>query len=263
MSNDITRKNDTNLPMSQEFVNKLLGGIRVSRAQTPIASTEPLLRFLKDGRWVFSQADDEIQPGAILAAHPMFIQHGYVCWERKPEGSSGPNQILDEKMVPIFEDKPAIPGPINGSPCKDQRTMLMVVTNGDDKGTQLLFKTSSYGGLQCVDDFLAELEKQLATDPSKPVALLQLYKDGYKHKQHGWIATPHFKVVGWRAPGDTVEPVVSATPPTKNGGEAAKPEPVKEPEPATAGPAEVAQVAEQFRQTRAPRRARSGSASPI
>jgi hypothetical protein len=274
MANDITNKTSTNLPMSADFVNKLLGGIRVSRQQTPLASNEPLLRFLKDGRWVFGQQDDEIEATAILAAHPMFINHGYVCWERKAEGQTGPNELLDEKMVPVFEDKPAMPGPIQGHPYKDQRTMLMVVTNGDDKGTQMLFKTSSYGGLRCVDDFLAELEKQLATDPSKPVALLQLLKDGYKHKTHGWIATPHFKVVGWRAVGDDTEPVAAAQPKGNGGGAAAAPAAAPSqvqqtggaPAQGTGQPAgadEVTKVAEQFRQTRAPRRARSGSASPI
>ena len=61
----------------------------------------------------------------------------------------------------------------------------------------MLHKVNSIGGIRAVDGLLAKIFAQLAADPVHPCPVLRLGKDGYQHKQYGWIDKPIYEVVGW------------------------------------------------------------------
>lgn len=191
---DITKAKANTL--STDFVNKLVTGIGASREQTIIPGGVPLLRLLKEGSWVFGQKDDAVQDGSSWAVNPLSIQHGYVAWT-KHEGNTK-NSIVGEVMAPIFEAKPAKPALAEGQwPYEEQRSMGLRCLDGDDEGTEVVYKTNSRGGMRAMDELLAALQGHLQEDPRFPCPVIQLDADHYQHPKHGRIWIPILTVADW------------------------------------------------------------------
>jgi hypothetical protein len=202
MTNDITGRSATDL--SAEAVNELLGGILDSRSSTVIAGGRPLMRLLKSGVWVFGQQDEPVQLGSEWAINPKSIQHGWSCWTNNPDPKVK-NELLGEHMAPIRERKPLMPEPVRGNEWKEQRSFDMMCVLGDDEGVEVLYKTSSVGGMRGVDNLLAALIGQLRINPAFPVAIVQLGSTPYDHAKFGQIFNPIFTVVDWATMGDPNE----------------------------------------------------------
>jgi hypothetical protein len=193
MANDLSKPGGKAL--SDSIVQSLLGGIADSRASTPIAGGKPLLRLLKSGVWVFGQADDPVQEGSTWAINPLSIKHGFSCWSDYPGNTK--NELLGEVLAPVSDRKPMMPEPISDFGWKEERVFDLKCTLGDDEGTEVLYKTSSIGGMRAVDNFLAALSAQLQKDPLHPVAIVQLTSNPYDHNKFGQIFNPIFEVTGW------------------------------------------------------------------
>jgi hypothetical protein len=145
---------------------------------------------------VFGQKDDAVQDGSSWAVNPLSIQHGYVAWTR--HGGDAKNSIAGEVMAPIFEAKPAKPGPADGEwPYEEQRSMGLKCLDGDDEGTEVVYKTNSRGGMRAMDELLAALQGHLQQDPRFPCPVLQLDADHYQHPKHGRIWIPILTVADW------------------------------------------------------------------
>lgn len=182
--------------LSADLVSGLVAGIGDSRANTPIAGGgKPLLRLLKSGTWVFGQNDDEVQEGSEWAVNPLSIMHGWSCWS--DYGEKTKNVLLGETMVPVTEHRPNMPEALASGEWKAQRSCELHCMNGDDEGTEVLYKTASVGGLRAMDVFLGALQAHLKEDPSSPVAILRLEVDSYKHSQFGQTFVPILEIVGW------------------------------------------------------------------
>jgi len=199
--------------LSEQMAKGLLAGITDSRSSTPIVGGRPLLRLLRDGEWVFGQADDPVQQGSEWAVNPLSIMHGYSCWTNNPDPKVK-NTLLGEVMVPIMEHKPILPEPINGFPFKEQRAFELKCVLGDDEGVEVTYKTSSVGGMRGVDNFLAELQKQIMTGTTNLVAIVQLEASPYEHSSYGRIYNPILNVVGWADMDGNREEVEEPTDPT-------------------------------------------------
>jgi hypothetical protein len=100
-------------------------------------------------------------------------------------------------MTPISSHKPPRPDDINDFAFAEQRVFELKCIDGDDVGTEVLYKTSSVGGMRACDNFFAKLVEQLRTDPAHPVAIVQLESDSYQHSQYGQTFVPIIEIVGW------------------------------------------------------------------
>ena len=153
----------------------------------------PFLRLLKSGDWVYSADDIDVQGGSIWAVNPTSFMEGFVAW--------GEGELLGEEMAPmtgtpiIAADLPEKADAKRG--WERQVGFMLLCLNGDDKGTQVMYKTSSKGGTKAVRGLVNDVVNQINEDPTNIVPRISLEVDSYKHKQYGKIYTPVFTINEW------------------------------------------------------------------
>lgn len=217
--------------LGADYAKRLMSGIAESRASSALGGGggKPLLRMLKSGEWVFSQENVEVQTGSEWVINIASLGHGWCCWV---EGAgNNKNSLQGEAMAPMTDPKPARPLPINGTEFKEQRAFEAKCRNGEDAGTEVLYKTNSYGGLKETDALLAAIFKQLASDPEYAFPVVRFETDHYIHGKWGQIYTPMFTIVGWADMNGQDRAVAPALPDPKP---APAPEPPPPPPPAAA-----------------------------
>ena len=166
-----------------------------------------ILKMDKTGHWVFGADQTEIEEGSEWAVNPFSFVHGYIAW--------GDGEVLGEKMVPIFEPLPELesapPGAKKG--WETQIGMGLKCMNGEDKGMEARFTTTSVGGKRSVQALAVAIKAQVDLDQTKPVPVIELSKEHYQHKSYGRIYTPVFSVKSWTVMNDKPAPVVEAPAP--------------------------------------------------
>jgi hypothetical protein len=186
----------TNLPdvLPSDFVKSLMNGIADSRAgSTTGYSGKPLLRLMKSKEWVFGQENIEVQEGSRWIVNVMSLEHGWTCWV-----DDGPkNKLVGEVMAPVNVPRPPKPPPVDGTEYKEQRNMELKCLDGEDAGTEVMYKASSYGGIKASLKLMDEIYKQLARDPHHPCPVLELRSDSYPHSKWGQVVEPILVVVAW------------------------------------------------------------------
>lgn len=191
-------------------LQSLRAGLANVAATTPQRVREPYLRMGKDGIWVYGADNIEVEEGSKWAVNPLSLRHGYSCWTNYPEGSRKKNELLGEAMVPAASAKPDRSSLEKfdsghkdraGNPIywlwNDQVSVTLMCISGEDKGTTVLYKTSSVGGLGAMGDLIAAIMAQLDSDPNSPVPVVLLDSDSYVHKNYGKTYTPDIKIVEW------------------------------------------------------------------
>lgn len=191
--NEIVARQGT--AIGTDLLSKLKSGIAESRANTVIAGGKPILRLLKDAHWVFGQKDDAVQENSIWAINPLSIAHGWVAWTNH-EGNTK-NTMVGEVMEPVHAPKPPRPAPTDGWPYSEQRMFELRCMDGDDEGTEVVYKVASIGGMRAVDDLLSALQGQLNDNPLFPCPVVELLSDSYQHQKYGKIYVPIFSIVDW------------------------------------------------------------------
>lgn len=196
-SHELTPSNGGHgLALNDAMVKALISGIAKSRSSTPLPGGKPLLRLQKHGEWVKGQGDDPVQEGASLICNTLSLMHGWSCWSAY-EGAQK-NELLGEVMALMTDDKPLKPEPINGFPFKEQRVVEMKILDGEDKGEEVMYKTSSLGGLRAMDELCKAVIEQLEKDPLRFCPVVQLGVDSYPNKKHGGITfVPVLNIVRW------------------------------------------------------------------
>ena len=124
---DDTPKNLPAAPISGTAVAALLGGIARASAGSSL-NRNPILKMSVLGVWGMGQANDLVQQGSRWLVGTHSFRHGYVAWH---EG-----KIVDEKMVPAKEDRPAPPAATHATGA-EYKTQIMVdlrCMNGEDAG---------------------------------------------------------------------------------------------------------------------------------
>jgi hypothetical protein len=189
----MTKNNGGAVLSHLDFVAKLTSGIAQSRAETRISGGKPFLRLLKGGEWVFGQEDLVVEPGSRWCVNLMSLSHGFCCWVDM--GSK--NELKGEVMVSMTMPRPPRPEPIDGTPYAEQRGFELKCMGGEDKDTEVIYKTASRGGMGATDELLATIQKRLAIDPEYCYPVVELDLDSYDHKKYGKTYVPIFTVVGW------------------------------------------------------------------
>jgi hypothetical protein len=193
MSN-ITTFSGSNLPS----VKSLATALRTIETDVGGAGTV-IIKMDKTGHWVFGADQTEIEDGSTWAVNPFSFVHGYIAW--------GDGEVLAEKMVSVSQPLPELeaapPGAKKG--WETQVGMSIKCLDGEDKGMEARYTTTSVGGKKGVQALAVAIATQVEKDQAKPVPVVELGKEHYTHKSYGRIFTPVFKVLEWVSMDGAVE----------------------------------------------------------
>ena len=185
MSNLTTFKN-ANLPA----VSTLATTLRTLDVDAGSAGTVNI-KMDKTGHWVFGAEQTEVEEGSTWAINPYSFVHGFIAW--------GEGEVLGENMVPVSEPLPEMGvAPANAkNGWEVQVGLSMKCLTGEDEGLEGRYSTTSRGGKRAWQELAVAIAAQVEKDQSKPVPIVRLKSDSYKHKNYGKVITPLFEVVGW------------------------------------------------------------------
>ena len=234
MANEVANAKQTGLGA----LGALRTGLANVRTKLPESGGSPYLRLLKDGDWVFGQEDNAVADGTEAVINPLSIKHGYSCWTNRQPGE-GKNELKGELMVSVTQTVPPmheldkhVDEDNGGRPCpwKDQIAMDVKFLNGKHKGTQVMYKVSSVGGINACRDVMDQMLAKLDEDTEFVCPIVKLGSDSYKHNTYGKTYVPVIEVVGWanlqgEEEGDDV---VSGPPAVKRVEKEPEPEPESE-----------------------------------
>ncbi len=124
------------------------------------------------------------------------LARGFICWKS--------NEVVDEQMMLVSDKGQAIQkedlidhGPYE-SDMDGWRNQAQVDMRSLESGIEMLFKTSSRGGLNGISAVSKEFANQLKLGPTDlPCPVVTLEAGSYKHKEFGKIFFPKFLIKRW------------------------------------------------------------------
>lgn len=176
-----------------------LGGLKQAlvnvQSTLVVSGGDTLLRLGKDGVWVYGADNIEVEEKSRWAVNPLSIMHGFCSWS---ENGKGANELVGEVMVPATMALPVQHDLSDtGFPWNQQISMRFKCLTGEDTGTELMYKTTSVGGLGAFNKLLSQLLAQLDKDADNPVPVVELASEFYIHKKWGKTYTPLLELVAW------------------------------------------------------------------
>jgi hypothetical protein len=150
-----------------------------------------ILKMDKRGDWVYGANQTEVEAETLWAVNPASFVHGYIAW--------GDAVVLGERMVPLTEPLPH-PGEAPAGAEKGwqlQIGMGLKCVSGPDKDMEVRFTVTSVGGKKAVQNLGIAIAQQMEADQTKPVPVVKLKTDSYKHKMYGKIFVPVFEIIEW------------------------------------------------------------------
>jgi hypothetical protein len=156
--------------------------------------------FTKFGEWVYGAEKQEVEEDSIWALNTDAIGHGWIAWDQDntSNGPTGEMMVSAALASPLESSLPQVKG--SWAKCI---SFSMVCTDGEDVGTQVLWKSSSLGArkewsrvIQLIIERAALIEAGDAPAGSG-YPLVKLAPDSYVHKTYGKTYTPVIEVVGW------------------------------------------------------------------
>jgi hypothetical protein len=188
--------------------SKIKAGI--ANMKKAAASRVGFLKMSKDGEWSYGSDDTIISPDDHVYIDPNGFVQGWQLWSRPPLDRAGKPtaaaELLDEVLVPMHEAMPAMPDK-HPDPSKGGEWKALLGFSALLGDVKLTYSTTSYGGRAAFADLAEAFENQFAKagGDKKPVAVVSLDSESYKHKTWGKIYNPVFNVVGWVAAPPKVE----------------------------------------------------------
>lgn len=199
--NEVTNTRPTGLA----GLASLAAGLANVRQSLPATlSGIPLMRLLKDGQWVVGAQDTPLPAGTAVVINPSSIQTGWSCWTNRQPGQ-GKNERLGEELWPFGTPKaPVQTLPVHHDPrtqerCvwKDIMAVDAVVLDGELADQQVLYNTTSVGGLRALNDLVAEVMKRVNAGSTYYMPIVLLSSDSYQHSSYGRTYFPVFQIDGW------------------------------------------------------------------
>ena len=150
------------------------------------------MKLNKQGEWLFGADGIEAQDGSQWAVNPYSFVQGYIAW--------GDGEVLGEEMA-LMTGAPVVLGDLPDTAAEKGWTpqvgVVMVCLNGEDEGTQVMFKSNSKGGVKGIRALLDEVVTQIGVDQVDIVPVVELETDSYKHKKYGKIYNPVLSIQTW------------------------------------------------------------------
>jgi hypothetical protein len=214
-----------NLPtIPDDYAQKLMAGVAASRATMSTGGGGAMLMKMDrmDGHWNYGQQNELVQEGSRWIINPTLFGHGWVCWVQASQGVKG--RKAGELMCSMVEDFPAEPPLAEGKyPWAKQYSCVLKCMEGDDEGTEALYKGSSMGGTEAMAALIDAFKRNFAHDRTHPCPVVTLESSSYANTTYGGRTyKPIFNIVDWA---DMNGNLASAGP------AAALEEPVEEPAP--------------------------------
>lgn len=195
MANDVTPKTPS-LPPA--LVQKIAEGLARSYggAGHALRTGMPILKLDRGGKgWSFGQENNPVQKGSTWLVSTSTFKHGIVVWNE--------SKIVHEEMVEGWMEAPSIPQGTHptGQPYKRQVQVELRCLNGEDAGTEVIYKISSDGGTERLSELGriagARIGQYAETSPYL-YPVVTLGQDYYDNKQYGSrIYKPVFELIGW------------------------------------------------------------------
>lgn len=149
-----------------------------------------ILKMDRLGDWIYGPENLPVDDGVLVAFNPSTFQHGGVWWED--------GKIKDEQMVPVTAPDPWYAEGLAEAPgdWSQQMSVEGVLVGGPDDGEEIIYKTSSLGGLEAIGTLAMEVANALDSDePEKCVPIVRLGNTFYQHKKYGKVYKPVLEVV--------------------------------------------------------------------
>ena len=170
----------------------------------------PFIKLTQTGNWIYGADNVEVQEGSQWAVNPQSFAEGYIAW--------GIGEVINESMALMTSAQPVLqndlpPVPTAEKGWQKQVGFMMACLNGDDKGTQVMFKSSSAGGVKGVRALIDAVIAQIAIDQTNIMPVVLLEEDHYTHKDwNKTIYNPIFNVVSWMPVDSTEAPAAVDAP---------------------------------------------------
>jgi hypothetical protein len=183
----------SNLPAN---ISNMVTGLAASVQVTGTGAGDMFMKMSKGGIFVYGVENIETEEDALWAVNPAGFLHGWTAWGDKTHGTAGKN--LGEKIgpaaQPIFAegDLPEVQG--SWSQCVGIQLRCM---DGEDEGTQCLFKSNSLGGRKGYAALLGAVVAKIQSGDPAFVPVVKLESDSYKHEEYGQIFNPLFVIQSW------------------------------------------------------------------
>lgn len=184
---------------SKEKMAEALAGFAASKSAL---GGKPLLKFTKDsGQWVFGISNEALPHGTRLIVNPASLSSGFIAWwlgqiegeimQPLTMGPVDPNKLgpVNSGGIPPGQKKPS------GQGWQPQSSVEMITE--DKVPLQMVYKTSSIGGLRCLMDLASDIVYGQSENPARVYPVVELQGDSYPHKEFGTVHTPILAVVGW------------------------------------------------------------------
>lgn len=221
----------SNLPAN---MSTMLAGLQAAKTSIAVSagSGDPFLKLAKSGVFQYGADGVEVDKGSAWAADPASFQHGFICWNDDPDIKVA--EKLGERMVPATDPAVQIADLEKFSaPWVPQLGVAFLCLNGQDKGTRVVYTTTSKGGIKGLSALLGEVIAKLqAGEADVIVPVVEFETTNYKHPKYGTIYNPIFRVTRWESLGSGT-PAQAAAAIAEDPPEVADP-PAVEPEPAPA-----------------------------
>jgi len=185
---------DNQLPAN---ISKTLQGVKAASQRMQAASGD--VKYLKFAKGIYAYGTDalEVEEGSTWAINLDTVALGFICWAA--DGSLG--KPLGEEMCflhqePVFQaNLPDVP---NGK-WQEQCALQLKCMTGEDEGEQVLFKTSTMGGLNAFRELLADIEKHVNAEPGTTALtpVVEMGKSSFNSPKYGKIHRPLFIVRSW------------------------------------------------------------------
>ena len=172
-------------------------GAALKRSAAENAPKGSFIKMSKGGVWTHGADETEISDTDEFLVNPQGVMHGWVCWADTEAGHQSAK--LGEFMAPVTEPAPVMPSeiPATGAPWAAQLGVHLKSTDG----VELFFATTSYGGKKAVAG-LMDLMAAHYSDPknfAKPVPVVTLSSEWYKHQKYGKLFNPIITIKRWVA----------------------------------------------------------------
>ena len=151
-----------------------------------------LLRLdYKTAIWLIGQDNDRLGTASI-AVNPASFCHGIIAWDENAP------IVLGEAMRSVAQPPPLVSEQVNPSLAwSTQVSFEAAVVSGPDKGTQVLYKSSSMGGCEFGKALFDAICDQLEAEPDRPVPVMTLGYEEYRNKRGGTTYKPTFDILAW------------------------------------------------------------------
>jgi hypothetical protein len=166
-------------------------------------STIPMLQFKRDGNgtWAFGRQQTVPEDGSLWAANVRSFKWGRICF-------NDANKVIGERLVPIAQPMPDVMElPDHGFKWQEQWSVALKCTNGADAGIEVVYKTTTVGGIQAIAVMIEAVRDRLNG------GIVGLDKDSYQHSQYGRVYTPLLPIVDWMSLDGPAPAPASAPPP--------------------------------------------------